>query len=82
MSEYRRELLTPITAASAITRMLGGEVLYATLLPNSWESKWVRAFRIMGRLQIQDSDPDNHSWENYHCAFNTVMDFEWFDLRS
>jgi hypothetical protein len=81
MSEYKHELLTPITSGVAITRMINGEVLYARLIP---DGKWARAFRIADdgfgfglRLQIQNSGSDD-KWQNYHCPFNTVIGFAWF----
>lgn len=79
-SDY--ENMKSITAKEALERMYAGEVVSAAIIKPMIEGNRpsLRLFKIVGDAVYIDSLAyvDSTRWEQYHCAINTFLKFDWF----
>lgn len=86
------ENMKSITAKEALERMMAGEVVSAAIIkPMTIDHPKLLEFKIVGdAVYIADDSkcrrqddlrsyqyPLEH-WEQYHCAINTFLKFDWF----
>ena len=75
-----------ITAHEAFDRMFAGEVVFASiakpLIEDSLRTPELREFKIVrgryGDVVVYINAFDMRGWEQYHCAVNTFLKFDWY----
>ena len=76
------EGMKQITAKEALERMFAGEVVSSPLIKPMFEGNIpsLRKFRIVNGSVYIDclSMDETMPWEQYHCAINTFLKFDWF----